>query len=240
MAIGATSIRPRSLSLSLALHVAAAIAVVTVSALGPERLPTPLAVAAARGPLLLGATMLRVAPPPLSARPRGVRLSSGRLPRAIEPTQPPTATQAGSPVRTIQEVADPSDLVLGTTGDPCSGCVVGPGDTLEGDPAAIGSGAETVVPIVQGGVVRAPRKVHDATPIYPDLAIRTRLEGHVEIECRIDSAGRVVDAAVLRGPPLLGPAALAAVREWAYEPTLLNGVPVSVIMTVTVHFRLRH
>ena len=47
MAIGATSIRPRSLSLSLALHVAAAIAVVTVSALGPERLPTPLAVAAA-------------------------------------------------------------------------------------------------------------------------------------------------------------------------------------------------
>ena len=62
----------------------------------------------------------------------------------------------------------------------------------------------------------------------------------MEIECRIDTSGRVVDATVLHGHPLLSPAALAAVRQWIYQPTLLNGVPVSVLMTVTVHFRLRH
>jgi periplasmic protein TonB len=77
------------------------------------------------------------------------------------------------------------------------------------------------------------------TSSCPGDAIRTRIEGRVEIECRIDVTGRVVDATVLRGHPLLSPAALVAVRAWVYQPTLLNGVPVSVIMTVTVHFRLQ-
>jgi protein TonB len=92
---------------------------------------------------------------------------------------------------------------------------------------------------VPGGDIRPPLKVKDVAPVYPYLAIRTRVEGSVEIECRIDEAGRVVDAAAQRGHRLLAPAALDAVRQWRYTPTLLNGVPVSVIMTVTVHFRLR-
>jgi protein TonB len=141
---------------------------------------------------------------------------------------------------TIQEVADPGDGVFGATDSGCTqGCVVGPLDPGSGDALGPGSGAAPVVSIVPGGVVRAPRKVRDMPPIYPDLAIRTRLEGPVEIECRIDTTGRVVDTTVLRGHPLLAPPALAAVREWVYLPTLLNGVPISVIMTVTVHFRLR-
>jgi protein TonB len=50
--------------------------------------------------------------------------------------------------------------------------------------------------------------------------------------------GKVADAKVLRSIPLLDQAALAAVRQWEYTPTLLNGVPVPVIMTVTVTFNL--
>jgi protein TonB len=64
------------------------------------------------------------------------------------------------------------------------------------------------------------------------------VQGIVILECRIDPRGEVVDVKVLRGVPLLDAAAVDAVRQWRYAPTLLNGVPVSVIMTVTVNFRL--
>ena len=50
--------------------------------------------------------------------------------------------------------------------------------------------------------------------------------------------GRVTDVKVLRGVPLLDQAAIDAVRQWVYTPTLLNGTPVAVVMTVTVNFKL--
>jgi protein TonB len=64
------------------------------------------------------------------------------------------------------------------------------------------------------------------------------VQGVVVIEATIGADGRVKDAHVLRSVPLLDEAALAAVRQWVYTPTRLNGEPVSVIMTVTVHFQL--
>jgi protein TonB len=60
----------------------------------------------------------------------------------------------------------------------------------------------------------------------------------VIIEATIDREGRVTEARLLRSIPLLDQAALEAVRQWEYEPTLLNGVTVPVIMTVTVNFTL--
>ena len=155
-------------------------------------------------------------------------------PRIAEPA-PPVGPIA------IREDANPTDAAIDEQGGGCTqGCVVGSGDPGTGDPAGVGTGPETVVPIVPGGDLRPPRKLRGTPPIYPDLAVQTRLEGRVTIECRIDTSGRVVDAAILQGHPILSPAALAAVRQWVYQPTLLNGVPVSVIMTVTVHFHLRH
>jgi protein TonB len=65
------------------------------------------------------------------------------------------------------------------------------------------------------------------------------VEGEVEIEAVIGEDGRVREARVTRGKPLLDDAALAAVRQWAFTPTTLNGEPVAVIMTVTVVFTLR-
>ena len=58
------------------------------------------------------------------------------------------------------------------------------------------------------------------------------------LEATIDPTGRVANVRVLQGIPLLNDAALEAVRRWVYSPTLLNGVPVPVIMTVTVNFTL--
>ncbi len=90
-----------------------------------------------------------------------------------------------------------------------------------------------------GGDIREPRKVVDVAPEYPQIAARAHVEGVVIIEATIDPRGRVVNATVLRGLPVLDEAALEAVRKWVYTPTLLNGVPTPVIMTVTVRFLLK-
>ncbi len=89
-----------------------------------------------------------------------------------------------------------------------------------------------------GGDVKAPRKVRNVNPEYPADARRAGLAGVVILECTLDARGEVVDMTVLRGVPPLTEAASKAVRQWRYEPTLLDGVPVPVIMTVTVNFKL--
>jgi protein TonB len=90
-----------------------------------------------------------------------------------------------------------------------------------------------------GGHVRAPRKLRHVDPEYPPLARAARVEGRVVVECVIDTDGRVAQARVVTGRPLLDDAALQAVRQWRYRPTLLDGVAVAVQMTVTVEFHLR-
>ena len=94
-------------------------------------------------------------------------------------------------------------------------------------------------PVRVGDRIRAPAKVHDARPAYPSLAIAARIEGVVIIDCTIGADGQVLNVRLLRSVPLLDQAALDAVRQWQFTPTLLNGVPVPVVMTVTVRFTLK-
>jgi protein TonB len=94
------------------------------------------------------------------------------------------------------------------------------------------------MPVRVGGSIRAPRKTRDVAPVYPQIAQQARVQGVVILEATIDREGRVSEARVLRSIPLLDQAALDAVRQWEYEPTLLNGVAVPVIVTVTANFTL--
>ena len=94
-------------------------------------------------------------------------------------------------------------------------------------------------PVRPGAGVRAPQKLREVNPVYPPIAQAAGIQGIVIIEATISTDGRVVDARVLRSVPLLDQAALAAVRQWEYTPTMLNGVPVPVVMTVTVSFTLK-
>jgi protein TonB len=89
-----------------------------------------------------------------------------------------------------------------------------------------------------GGAIREPRKIQDAAPQYPEIARAARVEGLVILEATIDERGFVTGARVLRSVPLLDAAALAALKQWRYTPTLLNGIPVRVLMTVTFRFSL--
>ena len=93
-------------------------------------------------------------------------------------------------------------------------------------------------PVRVGGAIRQPQRVRDVQPVYPPIAQSARIQGIVIIEATIGADGQIVNARILRSVPLLDQAALDAVRQWQYTPTLLNGVPVPVIMTVTVAFTL--
>jgi periplasmic protein TonB len=90
-----------------------------------------------------------------------------------------------------------------------------------------------------GGDIRPPQKVNDVPPVYPAIARAARVEGLVILEALIGEDGVVRDVRVLRSVQLLDAAAVDAVRQWRFTPTLLNGQPVPVVMTVTVTFKLR-
>jgi protein TonB len=105
-------------------------------------------------------------------------------------------------------------------------------------PAAAGTGAPPRAPVRVGGDIREPRKIKHVPPVYPDAARAAGVQGLVILEAIIDRDGNVRDVSVLRSVPQLDQAAIDAVRQWQFTPTLLNTVPVEVIMTVTVNFSL--
>ena len=93
-------------------------------------------------------------------------------------------------------------------------------------------------PIRVGGNIRTPTKIKDVKPVFPAEAQAARVQGVVILEAVIDDQGNIANARVLRSIPLLDSAALSAVSQWQFTPTLLNGAAVGVIMTVTVNFTL--
>jgi periplasmic protein TonB len=90
-----------------------------------------------------------------------------------------------------------------------------------------------------GGRIQEPKKVKHVNPVYPDSARAAGVQGTVVIESTISRAGCIRSLEVIRGvDAALDAAAVAAVAGWRYTPTLLNGRPVPVLMTVTVNFRM--
>jgi TonB family protein len=81
--------------------------------------------------------------------------------------------------------------------------------------------------------------IHQVTPIYPPEALRWRLEGSVTVEASVAEDGTVRSVKVLGGQPMLAAAAVAAVRQWRYTTSLLDGKPTSVEREITINFKLR-
>ena len=88
--------------------------------------------------------------------------------------------------------------------------------------------------------VQRPRLIKQVKPIYPQIALTARIQGVVIIEAMTDIYGRVRSARVISGHPLLNDAALTAIKQWVYEPYILNGIPKPVIFTATVTFTLQN
>jgi protein TonB len=99
---------------------------------------------------------------------------------------------------------------------------------------------EPVEPVVRAaGDIKPPKLVRRIEPDYPEIARQARVEGVVILEATTDVFGRVTGVRVLRSLPLLDSAAVDAVRQWVFEPMVINGRPRPVTFTVTVRFILK-
>jgi len=86
--------------------------------------------------------------------------------------------------------------------------------------------------VQQANLIKQPK------PVYPPLAKAARVQGTVKFQATISKDGTIENLQLLSGPPLLVQAAMQAVQQWQYKPTLLNGDPVEVITTIDVNFTL--
>jgi protein TonB len=228
---GARSISALTATVSVAAHIVALGAILVLPLLAADPLPEQAGEVRA-----FFATPLELAPPPpppppapLSAAPR------------VQTPRPVAQDSLTAPIEVPETIVPEAGIDLGVEGGAGGGVEGGVpagvvGGIVGGLPEAPRPGVE---PQRVGGLIKEPKKLKDVAPVYPPLAVSSRLEGVVILECVLDTRGRVQEAKVLRGPPLLDQAALDAVRQWVYSTTLVDGMPVPVILTVTVNFRLR-
>jgi periplasmic protein TonB len=241
-----SAVRPRrehgrALPLSLAVHGAVFAAIAAVPLLrepGLVEAAVPPQNAVLFAPPRVAVVVPPAPPPPVRVTPRTPAPSAPRDPG------PAAATSGPRPML-------PSDLSTLGTGDPreespelclrdCTpGATSADSIVTNGiDDTVRGSGQDPAVPRRAGIDVTPPLRIGGAQPVYPELGKAVRTGARVVIECTIDPRGRVVNAVITRGHPLFDAAALDAVRTWQYRPTLIDGVPVPVLMTVTVNFTL--
>ena len=176
---------------------------------------------------------IEVVPPPAPTVPPPRPLGSARAQR-VNPLAAPVEAPDSITPETRFEPFETAGEEAGVIGGVDTGV---PGSPLTNAPPA--PPPAQPAPIHVGGSIRPPRKIHDVAPVYPALALSARKEGIVILEAEIGEDGHVRNARLLRSIPLLDEAAMAAVRQWRFTPTLLNGQPVPVVMTVTVAFTLR-
>ncbi len=91
-------------------------------------------------------------------------------------------------------------------------------------------------PITVGGDVQMAKLIRKVIPEYPPIARSARISGVVRLIGTIGKDGTIRDLQLVSGHPMLARAALEAVRQWVYKPTLLNGMPVDVIAPIEVNF----
>ena len=166
----------------------------------------------------------------------------------VPPTPPPAPKRADAAPKPIEQPGVPIKAPDGFTKEPDTLVekdvdVIGvPGGVIDAArdlaPPPVVKPPEPQLPVRVGGTIRAPMKIRGNEPVYPQFAILSKTQGIVIIEATLGPDGRMMNARILKSIPLLDQAALDAVRSWEYTPTLLNGVPVPVIMTVTVMFTL--
>lgn len=97
----------------------------------------------------------------------------------------------------------------------------------------------TEAPVRAVDDIRPPTLIKRVDPVYPDAARNAKIEGLVILEATTDAYGRIISVKVLRSIPELDQAAIDAIKQWVYEPMMIEGKPRGVVFTVTVRFQLK-
>jgi protein TonB len=99
--------------------------------------------------------------------------------------------------------------------------------------------AAPAAPVAVGGDVKQAKLISSVPPEYPALAKAQHVSGGVTIDALIDATGHVTKMKVISGPTLLHQAAMDALKQWKYQPAMLDGKPVPMHLSVTIQFRLQ-
>jgi len=219
--------RTWTLGVSIVFHLCVICGVVVAPLFATGDLPEPRRA----GPEYVLVTAHIPEPPPLSRPNTPTAPSTSAAPLVAQtdilPETPATPGPAPGPVD-----------FGGPGGEPGGGGLV-PGSIVSDDPFPPPPAPPArKEPIRVGGDIRPPQRIRDVSPRYPAIAQASRVQGVVILEAVIGEDGTVQNVRVLRSKPLLDDAAVEAVRQWRFTPTLLNGQAVPVVMTVTVSFTL--
>jgi len=231
--------RRSGFSLSAAIHVCAA--VVIAATVIAQTVHVPI-VRASTSPLVIPLTLIdaRVAPTPPPRRPASQNALSKARPPLSQPTPVPAAADAdAAPIEAPTGVAPETGAK--SDGNGGFGGIAGVLDGLPGgsDEPIGTSGSFAGGPYRVGATIKPPRRIHDVKPAFPLEALQARAHGNVVIEATIGVDGKVERTAVVHSIPLLDQAAVDAVKQWEYIPSILNGVAVSVVMLVVVNFTIQ-
>ena len=239
---------PGACSTSAIVHVVLVIAVLLLvlaaRAARPDPTPRLLTNISLRMPVLDSVMPVVVAPPP--DRMHANRASSARpAPPIARTLETPTAAPLETPSSVVPEPAALADAAVdgadvaaeagAATDGVIGGVAGGTGSGLEVEAAPLPAAAG---PLRVGDGIARPRKVRHVKPVYPVPAMSARVGGNVLIEATIGVDGKVHNARVLQSIALLDQAALDAVRQWEFEPSRVDGVPVAVTMVIVVTFAL--
>ena len=190
-------------------------------------------------------------PPPPPPPPAAVIKPKKVIPKEFDAGKLVQPKKIPDKVAIIEEdEAPPPSGLAGVVG----GVSGGSGGTLGGVLGGIISNTPTVAPpppppvkkeppptpkrITVGGAVQKARILRQVQPQYPPLARQARIQGTVKLTAVIDKDGSIQQLEVINGHPLLIPAAMQAVKQWRYKPTLLNGQAVEVVTQIDVNFTL--
>jgi periplasmic protein TonB len=182
-------------------------------------------------------------PPPPPPPPAAVQVIHKPTPKLMEAGKLVTPKAIPKDIKVIKEEPEPD--MGGVSGGVVGGVAGGSaGGVLGGVIGGAGIAAPPPPPkaapkrITVGGNVQAARLVNRVQPVYPPLARQTRISGTVKLHALIGKDGSVQHLEVMSGHPLLVQSALDAVKQWRYQPTLLNGDPVDVDTEIDVIFSL--
>jgi len=242
--------KPATLAMSTLFHVLIASALILIPLLQTQAVPP---VALPPPPVSLGAPLRMIR---LAATP-----SSGHA--TPHPAAPAASDAVFAPTSVPDKVAYVSDAIdIGSLEALNHGPSIGPGGPLgngiPGLPFAVAPPTAAappqppptppappaapkiprVEPIRVASTLQASRLIRKVDPVYPQLAKAAHLDGTVIAEARITQDGTIDSLRIISGNPLFFQSVLDAVKQWRYEPTILNSEPIDVITTITVNFRL--
>ena len=206
----------------------------------PRATPTPPVTLRRPPATYVRSTKRLPVPQPRRVEPRDTETPAAPVPPVVQAPVVPAPTPRLDTLGVVASVSPTTSAGMGIGGGAGSGAGTGSGS---GTGSGLGEGADGGTgggPFRPGSGIQPPRLIQEVRPTYTDEGRRRHIEGEVDLEVVVGRDGRAANIRVVRGLGAgLDQQAIIAVRQWRFSPARRNGVPVDVIVDVSVGFALR-